>query len=158
MDESPATDAPDPLRTYVITLRKLAKLDQDEVAAQIGIGYRTYMAWEQGETRDLKLPVARRLIQVIGGSFQHLAFIDEMTADEAQRLAMQWHQLSPEERATAQSEPRARRTVALGDDDPLTLDALLRRLRDMAREDPALIDLISGYLDGYLAALRMRGR
>lgn len=158
MDEPPGTDAPDPLRTYVITLRKLAKLDQDEVAAQVGIGYRTYMAWEQGETKDLKLPVARRLLQVIGGSFQHLASIDALTADEAQDLAVQWHRLSPEERAAAQAEPRARRTVALGDDDPPTLDALLRRLRDMAREDAALIDLIGGYLDGYLAARRMQNR
>ncbi|MBK9944352.1 MAG: helix-turn-helix transcriptional regulator [Kouleothrix sp.] len=158
MDETPVTDGPDSLRTYVITLRKLAKLDQDEVAAQIGIGYRTYMAWEQGETRGLKLPIARRLLQVIGGSFQHLASIDALTADEAQDLAAQWHRLSPEERAAAQADPHGRRAVALGDDDPPTLDALLRRLRDMAREDAALIDLISGYLDGYLAAVRMRGR
>lgn len=158
MDETPATAGPDPLRTYVLTLRKLAKLDQDEVAAQVGIGYRTYMAWEQGEIKDLKLPIARRLIQVLGGFFPHLGYVDELTADEAQRLATQWHLLSPEERAAAQAEPRARRTVALADDDPLTLDALLRRLRDMARADPALIDLISGYLDGYLAAVRICGR
>jgi len=143
----------DPLRAYVITLRKLAKLDQDEVASLIGVGYRTYMAWETGETKDIKLPVIRKLINVLGGAFQHLEHIDALTAEDAARLAENWHKLSADERESATRGGQAlERIVRLTEDDPEKLEYVLRRLRDEAREDAELLNLVNGYLDGYRAA------
>lgn len=145
----------DPLRVYVITLRKIRKLSQDEVAAQLGVANRTYLAWELGQTKDLKLPVARMLIRVIGGSFDHLEHMDELSAEEARFLAENWAKMSPEERqAATKVGAQLERIILLSRDDPSKLEELLRRLRDEGRADQELISLISGFLDGYRAASR----
>lgn len=147
----------DPLRIYVITLRKLAGLSQEDVSGQLGIGYRTYMAWETGETKDLKLPVARSLIRVIGGSFDHLEHMDELSPEEAKLLAENWAKMSSEEREAARrGRAHLARIIQLAADDPAKLEDVLRRLRDEARGDTELLHIISGFLDGYRAATRRK--
>lgn len=145
----------DPLRVYVITLRKAAGLTQEDVAGRLEIGYRTYIAWESGETKDLKLPIARALIRAIGGAFRHLEHIEDLSAEEARDLAETWARLSPEERAAAeQAASNLDRMIQLSADDPIKLERVLRRLRDEAKGNEELIELINGYLDGYKAAQR----
>lgn len=148
----------DPLRVYVVTLRRAAGLTQEDVASRLEIGYRTYIAWESGETKDLKLPIARALMRVIGGAFKHLEYIEDLSAEEARDLAETWAKLSPEERATAeQAASKLDRIIQLSADDPIKLERVLRRIRAEAKEDQDLITLINGYLDGYQAAQRGQG-
>jgi transcriptional regulator with XRE-family HTH domain len=147
----------DPLRSYVITLRKGQKLSQEDVAEKLGKGRRTYIAWETGETKDLKLPVARSLVRILDGAFEHLGMMDELSADEARELAEHWLKMSPGERGAARtSASKLRRVVELAADDPQRLDDVIRQLRNDARADPAVLDLIAGYLAG-LRASRSRG-
>lgn len=147
----------DPLRAYITRLRKLAGLDQEELGERVGMGRRTYHAWESGSTKDIKFRILRKVIEEVGGAFHHLEHIDEMSAAEAEHLAETWHAMSPEEQASASRGVQTiDRMIALADSDPVQLETVLRRLRTEAREDTELIDLIETYLDGYLAAARRR--
>lgn len=145
----------DPLRAYITRLRKLAGLDQEELGERVGMGRRTYHAWESGSTKDIKFPLLRKVVQEVGGAFQHLEHIDEMSVEEAEHLAETWHAMSADEQAAASHGAQTiERMVSLAESDPVRLESVLRRLRDEAREDTELIDLVETYLDGYKAATR----
>lgn len=119
----------DPLRAYIVALRKGKRLSQPALAEAAGVKPRTYIAWENGETSSLDIGVARAIVQVLDGAFEHLDLVLGMTADQARLLAEHWITLSAEERAAARSgATKLQRIVALSADDPLLLDEVLRRI------------------------------
>lgn len=142
---------PDPLRAYVLTLRKLArpKLSQTAVARAIGMTRRSYISWETGATGDLRWQTGRKLLDVIGGAPEHLDELDRMTVDEAVRFAQEWAKIPPDDRPAAQrARQKLRRIVELADDDPAQLERIIEQLRADARADPQLLGQLSAYLDG----------
>src|SRR4051812_26776845 len=147
----------DPLRSYVATLREGRGLTQPEAAKAAGIKPRTYISWENGEVSKIDIELIRSIVRALGGMFAHLDQVLEMTPEQARALAASWVALSDEERAKAQSGAgKLERIVALSADDPLKLDDVLRRVRDAARDNPEVLQLISGYLAGVSAALPHR--
>jgi len=143
---SPTTD---PLRAYVLTLRKTAKLSQTAVAKKIGVTRRAYIAWETGETGDLRLQVARKLMHAVGGSLDHLDELDDMSVEQATDLARNWSKIPPEDRPAAQrARQKLQRIIELTADDPVQLEQVILQLRADIRADPQLLDQLSAYLDG----------
>lgn len=139
----------EPLRAYILTLREARGLSQEEVAKGVGIHPRTYTSWENGQTKELKLDTARSLIRLLGGWFEHLEHIDEISAEEARALAVEWLNLTPAEQEAARtSVGKLKRIVALTCDDPDQLVEVVNRLRKDAQANPAILDLVLGYLDG----------
>lgn len=149
--------AADPLRAYIVSLRSARRLSQPELAQAAGVKARTYIAWENGETSKLDVEVARTIVRVLGGLFEHLDVVLDMTADQARGVAENWINLSDEEREEAREGlSKLHRIVALSDDDPAQLDDVIRRLRDEARIDPDVLTLVSGYLAGLSSRSRVR--
>jgi transcriptional regulator with XRE-family HTH domain len=152
---SVAAAANDPLRAYVVALREGRNFTQNAVADGTDVKRRTYIAWENGETKKLDLDVARDVVAFLGGAWEHLKDIHLKTAEEARAMAEHWLGLSDEERELATSAAqKLHRLVALADDDPAQLESLLRDIRDRARNDPQLMDLLSGFLAGVSARTR----
>jgi len=141
--------ASDPLRSYVVTLREGLRMSQPAVAEAAGIKRRTYIAWENGEIAKVDVEVARAIVHAVGGVFEHIDQVLDMSAEQARAMATHWLSLSDEERAAAASgRAKLERIVALKADDPYALDDVLRRVRDAARADPDVLKLVSGYLAG----------
>jgi DNA-binding XRE family transcriptional regulator len=149
LSNAAAFKAADPLRSYILVLREGQHMSQPAVAAAAGIKTRTYIAWENGEVGKLDVEVARDIVRALGGLFEHVDRILDMTAEQAREMAHNWLSLSAEERAVAASgRDKLERIVALKADDPYALDDVLRRVRDAARADPDVLNLVSGYLAG----------
>jgi transcriptional regulator with XRE-family HTH domain len=139
----------DPLRAYVVTLRKGRKITQAELAQRIGMGERTYVSWERGSTKSIKEHFARAIISALDGSREHLDMLDQMNPAEAQQLAHEWMSLSSEERLKAESGLRqVRRIVELSDADPSGAEEVIQQLLREAREDPAILTWLAGFLAG----------
>lgn len=148
-----AAGAVDPLRAYVITLRKLRRVSQQQAADELGLSRRAYFSWERGETQDITLGRARKLIALVEGSFEHLDTIDSLSIDEARALTIEWAQLPVEQqRSLSRARQRLQRIIALAEDDPARLERVVEQLRADARADPHVLDLITIYLDGRRSA------
>lgn len=145
----PKTRALDPFRAYVIMLRKGRGLDTEALAKGAAIKQRTYEAWERGETDSIKLDMAKAVVKFLGGSWAHVEAIDDLSVEEATALAERWLKMSQEDIDAAQDNAlQMERIIALTKDDPVALDDVLRELRDKARTDPGVIDLVIGLLAG----------
>lgn len=145
----------DPLRAYVIALRKAAGLSQEAVAKDLGLTRGAYIKWETGETQDIKLSSARRLLRLLGGALEHLDDLEFMNVEQARELAERWRSTPEDEKPAAlRAQAKLRRVIELSDDDPISFERLIEQLRDDSRADPALLDAISGYLDGRRAGRR----
>jgi DNA-binding XRE family transcriptional regulator len=152
-----AFKAADPLRSYILVLREGRHMSQPDVAASAGIKRRTYIAWENGEVGKLDIEVARAIVRAVGGLFEHVDLVLDMTAEQAREMAHNWLSLSEAEREAARKGTEGlKRVVALADDDPYLLDSVLRRVRDAARADPGVLKLVAGYLAGLTANLDER--
>jgi DNA-binding transcriptional regulator YiaG len=82
--------------TYISTLRKQTQMSQAELARKIGVSLRQVQYWERvGEDGSVpSLHYARRLMNIVGGSLEHLAVLaDDVHATEAtaESLAMSSH-------------------------------------------------------------------
>lgn len=144
----------DALRAYISTLRSVQGYSQDAVADSIGIARRTYIAWETGETKDIKAPLIIRAIKLLGGAFGHLADLDEATEEEAERKAREWLKMTPEERAQVERiHAKFRRVIEIGDQDPERLEQVVEQIRADARADPAILDLVLAYMAGRRSSL-----
>lgn len=155
--QAAALRASDPLRSYVATLREEMGLTQPEVGELAGIKPRTYISWESGEVAKIDIEVIRAIVRAVGGAFQHLDQVLDMTAEQARALALSWSALSAEEQEQARAgAAKLDRIVALTADDPAKLDEVLRRVRDAARDNPEVLTLVSGYLAGVSALLPRR--
>lgn len=139
----------DALRSYIAALRQEQGYSQNTVANSIGMAPRTYIAWETGETQDIKAPVVIRAIKFLGGAFKHLAELDEASEEEAAQKARDWLKLTPEQRAQEERiQAKMRRVIELSDEDPERMEQVVARLRSDARADPAILDMVLAYLDG----------
>src|SRR3954454_22398440 len=141
--------AQDPLRSYILALREGRGMSQPDVATAAGIKRRTYIAWENGEVGKLDIEVARSIVKALGGLFEHIDQVLDMTAEQAREMARNWLSLSEEDQEAARrGATQLKRVVSLADDDPFLLDDILRRVRDASRADPAVLKLVAGYLAG----------
>jgi transcriptional regulator with XRE-family HTH domain len=139
----------DVIRAYIVALRTEQRISQESVANAIGMAKRTYQAWENRQTKDIKIPLAIRAVRFLGGSLEHLEEIDQATEAEAERTARDWLKLTPEQKAQASRiQSKFRRVIELGEQEPEKLEQVIERLRADARTDPALLDVIIAYLDG----------
>ncbi len=139
----------DPLRAYVITLRKGRRITQADLAKRIGMAERTYVSWERGTTRSIKEHFARALISALDGSREHLDMLDRMTPEEARQLAHEWMLLSGAEQARAhENAQKMSRIVRLSESDPVGLEEIIEQLRLDAQADPAFLTWLAGYLSG----------
>lgn len=147
-----ALKSQDPLRTYIVTLRVSRGLTQPALAEAAGVRPRTYISWENGETEKLDVDVAERLIDALGGLWDHVKMVRKMSAEQARAFAEQWISLSSEDReAATQAAHRLNRIVVRQGDDPVMLEDVIRRLRDQVRDDPEALALIRCYLAGISA-------
>lgn len=80
----------DAIRGYVATLRKHSPFSQDKFADRIGMPQRTYLAWETGETKDIKTPHLLKALQVLGAPFEHLERLIDRSYEDGARLAETW--------------------------------------------------------------------
>lgn len=62
----------DALRGYLSHLRKENKVSQPVLAEAMGIARNTYIAWETGETKDLKVPLMIRAMRFFHVPLEHL--------------------------------------------------------------------------------------
>lgn len=85
------------LRAYIVGLRKSRGVTIDAVVEAIRMPRRTYIAWEQGETRDIKTPFALRAVRFLQGSIKVLEQLDQLTPEQAATLAEQATELSDDE-------------------------------------------------------------
>jgi transcriptional regulator with XRE-family HTH domain len=139
----------DVIRAYIVALRTEQRVSQESVANAIGMAKRTYQAWENRQTKDIKIPLAIRAVRFLGGSLEHLEEIDQATEAEAERTARDWLKLTPEQKNQASRiQAKFRRVIELGEQDSEKLEHVIERLRADARTDPALLDVIIAYLDG----------
>lgn len=137
----------DPLRAYIVTLRRGRHITQAELAKRIGMAERTYVSWERGTTKSIKEHFARALIAALDGSREHLDRLDQMSAEEAEALAQSWLSLpAPEREKLSESREKLRRVIELSDDDPAQLEEVIEELRRQARGDPTLLSWVAGYL------------
>ena len=133
----------DPLRAYIKTLRKGRHISQEHLADQVGMGRRTYVAWERGETKTLKSHYAQAMIRTLSGAPEHLDQLDRLSADAARDLAAAWL-AAP---TAAPSIPsRSRRVIELADNEPPQLEEVIAELRRQAQSDPAILSWIAGFL------------
>ena len=152
LSQAAAFKAGDPLRSYILVLREGRGMSQPEVAAAAGMKRRTYIAWENGEVEKLDIEVARSIIRALGGLFEHIDQVLDMSAEQARDMATNWLSLSEEDQEAARrGSTQLQRVVALSDDDPFLLDDVLRRVRDASRADPSVLKLVAGYLAGIAA-------
>jgi transcriptional regulator with XRE-family HTH domain len=137
------------IRAYIMRLRTGQGISQDSLADDIGMPRRTYIAWETGETKDIKAPALIRAIKVLGGAFTHLGLLDDAPEERGRQIADEWLHLTPEQREQAERiQSKFERVIALADDDPARLEQVIERIRSDARSDPAVLDVIVAYLDG----------
>lgn len=85
------------LRAYIVGLRKRQGITIDAIVEAIRMPRRTYIAWEQGETKDIKTPFALRAVRFLGGSVKVLEDLDQMTPQQAAALAADATELSDED-------------------------------------------------------------
>lgn len=102
------------LRAYIVGLRKHRGVTIDALAEAIRMPRRTYIAWEQRETKDIKTPFALRAVRFLGGSVRVLETLDQITPEQAAIMAADPTNLSDEELERAiklyeslQSDPKA---------------------------------------------------
>jgi len=138
------------LRGFISHLRKEQKISQKALAEAIGIARGTYIAWETGETKDLKVPLMVRALQFFGVPLERLEAIGEAeTEDEGRQIADDWLKMPPDERAQAERiRTKFRAIVEIGEQDPERLEQVIERLRADARGDPAILDMVLAYMDG----------
>ena len=135
---------------YITTLRQAQNINQDRLAEAMGIARRTYLAWESGETKDIKTPLLIRALRFLGGSFNHLALLDGASEDAARTLAEDWlmRRSGAQQQHSDQPPGEVRRVIEIGIEEPERLDQIIDRLRSDARADPLILDLVLAYLDG----------
>lgn len=139
----------DAIRAYVERLRNGRSMSQELLAETIGMARRTYIAWETGETKDIKAPALIRAIKVLGGAFTHLGLLEDAPEEKGRQIADEWLRLSPEQQAQVERiHSKFERVIALDDDDPVRLEQVIARVRSDARGDPAVLDVVIAYLDG----------
>jgi transcriptional regulator with XRE-family HTH domain len=85
-----ATMTGDAIRGYVVKLREHSGLSQDKFADRIGMPQRTYLAWETGETKDIKAPYLIKALQVLGAPFEHLGRLVDKRYEDGAQLAERW--------------------------------------------------------------------
>lgn len=147
----------DALRGYIVELRTQQGVSQKTLAEAMGIARNTYIAWETGETKDIKTPLVVRAIKYLGGLLDHLALL-ESAEEQGRTVAREWLALSPEERQQlARVESKLRRVIELSDKDPDRLEQVIERLRSDARADPAILDLVMAYIDGRRSGRNQQG-
>lgn len=145
----------DAIRSYIMTLRVDQKISQDSLADAIGMARRTYIAWETGEIKDIKVPLVVRAIKRLGGALEHLGVLDEADEVAGRDLALRWLRLAPDQRAQmGRIQAKLDRVIELGEGDPLKLVEVINRLRDDVQHDPIILDLVLSYLDGRRSAPR----
>lgn len=140
----------DALRGYISHLREEKGTSQRELAEAMGIARNTYIAWETGETKDLKAPLLIRALRFLSVPLEHLEeLVDAETEEEGRALANRWLQFTPEQQAQANRiAVKLDRVIELGEQDPERLIQIVNRLRADSQNDSALLDMIIGYLDG----------
>lgn len=138
------------LRGFIAHLRRESKVSQQALADEIGVARNTYIAWERGGTKDLKVPLMIKALRFFGVPLEHLEALGQVdTEEEGQQLAAAWLRLTPDERAQeARIHAKFRRMIELADDDPKRMEQVIERMRTDARADPAILDVIEAYLDG----------
>lgn len=72
----------DAIRSYVETLRDGRGITQNTLANNIGMHWRTYVAWATGNTEDIKAPYLLKAIDILGGSPDHLVRLSRDDATE----------------------------------------------------------------------------
>lgn len=85
------------VRAYIVGLRKSQGITIDAVVEAIRMPRRTYIAWEQGETKDIKAPFAIRAVKFLKGSLKVLEDIDQLTPEQVAKLATQPADMTDEE-------------------------------------------------------------
>jgi transcriptional regulator with XRE-family HTH domain len=109
----------DAIRGFVVALRKHSGLSQDKLAERIGMPSRTYLAWETGETKDIKVPYLLKALQVLEAPFAYLEHLIDKRYEDGARLADRWISreavvaaLTPED-ATPEEQRRLNRLIEL---------------------------------------------
>jgi transcriptional regulator with XRE-family HTH domain len=79
----------DALRAYIRTLRDGRKYTQERFAQSIGIGYRTLVDYELGETKSLRDSALVKAVGVLGASWDDVTDLveTELGAEEGERRA-----------------------------------------------------------------------
>lgn len=138
----------DALRGYIVEMRTRQRVSQRAVAEAIGIARNTYIAWEKGHTKDIKTPLVVRAVRFLGGMLDHLALL-ESAEEQGRQVAREWLALPAEQRQQmARIESKFQKVIALSDEDPERLIQIIERLRNDARADPAILDIVLAYIDG----------
>lgn len=140
----------DALRGYLSHLREQRGIPQWQLAEAMGIARNTYISWETGETRDLKVPRLIRALRFFGVPLDYLEKLGEAeTEEEGRKLADDWLKMTPDQQAqAARIQTKFQRIIELGEQDPAKLEQVIERLRADAQTDPALLDLVLVWLDG----------
>lgn len=140
----------DALRGYISHLRERQDVPQWKLAEAMGIARNTYLAWETGETKDLKVPRLVRALRFFGVPLEYLEQLGAAeTEEQGRQLAEEWLNMSPEQRAQASRiESKFQKVIELSEQDPDQIIQIINRLRADAQSDPALLDTVIGYLDG----------
>ena len=140
----------DALRGYISHLREENKVSQKTLAEAMGIARNTYIAWETGETKDLKVPLMIRAMRFFRVPLEHLEELaDAETEDQGRQIADTWLKMTPEQQAqVSRMQTKLGRIIELGEQDPARLEQAVERLRADAQADPVILDLVMVWLDG----------
>lgn len=140
----------DALRGYLSHLRVEKKVSQRTLAEVMGIARNTYISWETGDTKDLKVPSFIKALRFFEAPLEHLEQLaDVETEEEGRRIADEWLRMPPDQQAqVARMQAKLGRIIELGEKDPERLEQIVSRLRADAESDPLILDLVMAWLDG----------
>lgn len=131
---------------YIRRLRDGRGYTQQELADLVGVKYRTYVDYENRETKELKQSTLVRAVLVLGGSWAHIEKIITDDADEEQGRQLAEEILSPQYQAAVDPFLAADASTR----------ALLREVYE-ASQNPMLRERIKAYLDGLTDQLDLSG-
>lgn len=139
-------NAADAVRGYLVTLRRRQGISQSKLARAMGLGRRTLIDYETGESADVKTDPLLRAIAFLHGSFGHLAALaKKTTAAEGEAIAEDWLRQKTETYKGMTDEGLLAQA--------LTLDANFEAVLDQIRHDPALVAQLRAYAEGLVAGL-----
>jgi transcriptional regulator with XRE-family HTH domain len=141
----------DALRGYVSHLRMELGATQADVAEAMGIARNTYISWETGGTKDIKVPRLIRGLRFLGVPLDYLEELEGAeTIEQGRKIADGvLSKMTPEQVARAKRiQDKFEQVVKLGEEDPDLLRSVVARLREDAKNDPGVLDAIIVYLDG----------
>jgi len=116
----------DALRGYLSHLREENKVSQKTLADAMGIARNTYIAWETGETKDLKVPLMIRAMRFLHVPLEHLdELADAETEEQGRAIAESWLKMTPEQQAQVdRMQVKLGRIIELGEQDPAKLEQI----------------------------------